>query len=140
MCQGRRIHRSLDFSANRVKMNSLLECNKMAGATVPSTSIPAKPTRQPAPIPKLKNGAGLPRAESEARYAAMPGIRADLIEGVLHMASPVSQTSPAGPHADLMGWLVAYRAYTTEVHVGDNATVRLDLDNEPQPDGFLMIA
>ncbi len=32
-----------------------------------------------------------------------------------------------------------YRAHTPFVRGGDNSTVRLDLDNEPQPDGVLLI-
>jgi Uma2 family endonuclease len=38
-----------------------------------------------------------------------------------------------------MGWLVLYIAQTLGVRVGDNATVRLDRDNEPQPDALLRI-
>jgi Uma2 family endonuclease len=38
-----------------------------------------------------------------------------------------------------MGWLVLYTAQTPGVRVGDNATVRLDRDNEPQPDALLRI-
>jgi hypothetical protein len=32
-----------------------------------------------------------------------------------------------------------YRAHTPGVRVGDNSTIRLDLNNEPQPDGVLLI-
>lgn len=38
-----------------------------------------------------------------------------------------------------MGWLVTYAALTPGVVVGDAPTVRLDLDNEPQPDAVLLI-
>jgi Uma2 family endonuclease len=38
-----------------------------------------------------------------------------------------------------MGWLVVYKAATPGVRVRDNTTARLDLDNEPQPDGSLLI-
>jgi Uma2 family endonuclease len=38
-----------------------------------------------------------------------------------------------------MGWLVNYRAATPGVRVADNTTVRLDLDNEPQPDACVLI-
>ena len=44
------------------------------------------------------------------------------------------------PHSDLMTWLGNYRAVTPGVEVGDNTTIRLDQDNEPQPDAFLRIA
>ena len=39
----------------------------------------------------------------------------------------------------LVGWLVQYAAGTPGVAVSDNSTVRLDLDNEPQPDALLLI-
>jgi Uma2 family endonuclease len=43
------------------------------------------------------------------------------------------------PHAHLIGWLGQYAANTPGVEVGDNSSVRLDLDNEPQPDALLLI-
>ncbi len=42
----------------------------------------------------------------------------------------------------IAGWSTGWRVYETEtpgVGAGDNSTIRLDLDNEPQPDGFLII-
>jgi Uma2 family endonuclease len=38
-----------------------------------------------------------------------------------------------------MTWLGVYCAATPGVHLADNATVRLDLDNEPQPDALLRL-
>ena len=38
-----------------------------------------------------------------------------------------------------MWWLVAYKVGTPGVEASDNATVRLDWDNEPQPDASLRI-
>ena len=93
------------------------------------------PLRQP---PPLENGDTLTRVEFERRYAAMPGVKkAELIEGVVHMPSPVRLPHHAAPHADLMAWLGWYRASTPGVRVGDNATIRLDLDCEPQPDALM---
>jgi len=43
------------------------------------------------------------------------------------------------PHSDVIGWLGVYRAATQGVLVGDNATVRLDNDNELQPDALLRL-
>lgn len=45
----------------------------------------------------------------------------------------------AAPHANLIGWLSVYRAHTPGVTLGANGTVRLDMDNELQPDAFLLI-
>ncbi len=39
----------------------------------------------------------------------------------------------------MLAWLVLYEAGTTDVYVGDNASTRLDLDNEPQPDAILLL-
>jgi Uma2 family endonuclease len=38
-----------------------------------------------------------------------------------------------------MTWLGTYEAATPGVEGGDNGTVRLDLDNDEQPDGYLLI-
>jgi Uma2 family endonuclease len=93
----------------------------------------------PLRVPELHAGDRLSRAEFERRYAAMPQVKkAELIEGVVYMPSPVSQEH-AGPHFDVIGWLAVYRSATPGVQGGDNATVRLDLENEPQPDAFLRI-
>jgi len=91
-------------------------------------------------IPPLENGDRLSRVEFERRYGAMPALKkAELIEGIVYMPSPVRHCQHGAPHSYLMGWLVVYKAGTPGVQVGDNSTVRLDLDNEPQPDGSLLI-
>ena len=45
----------------------------------------------------------------------------------------------AEAHAAIQSVLTVYAAFTAGVRVADNATVRLDLDNEPQPDVLLRI-
>ena len=91
-------------------------------------------------VPPLENGDRLTRAEFERRYNAMPThVRAELVEGVVIMASPVRHTMHGAPHAELITWSGIYRAGTPGVLGGADATVRLDLDNEPQPDVYLMI-
>lgn len=89
----------------------------------------------------LENGDKLTRLEFERRYQAMPHLKkAELIEGIVYiMASPLRITTHGQPHAHIIGWLFAYEAATAGVQVGDNATVRLDADNEPQPDALLRI-
>src|SRR5579862_8455978 len=94
----------------------------------------------PAEIPSLEPGDHLTRDEFERRYAAMPNVKkAELVEGVVHMPSPVRIGKHGAPHADLIGWLTHYKAFTPRVQVGDNSTVRLDLHNEVQPDGLLIV-
>lgn len=91
-------------------------------------------------IPPLENGDKLTRHEFEQRYHAMPNFKkAELIEGVVYLASPVRAKNHGKPHASIMGWLVAYEAATPKVETLDNTTVRLDADNEPQPDALLRI-
>lgn len=92
------------------------------------------------PIFPLENGDRLTRPEFERRYHAMPHKKkAELIEGVVYLPSPLRFRSHAKPHGHLMTWLGVYEASTSHVEVGDNATVRLDLDNEPQPDAVLLV-
>lgn len=91
-------------------------------------------------IPPLENGDRLSRMEFERRYDAMPHLKkAELIEGIVYMPSPVRHRLHGRPHGHVMGWLILYEAGTPGVQVGDNSTVRLDLDNEPQPDAILLI-
>jgi Uma2 family endonuclease len=90
-------------------------------------------------IPPLESGDKLTRAVFERRYDAMPNRKkAELIEGSVYMA-PLRFESHAKPHALIIGWLATYYAETPGIHLGDNATVRLDWDNEPQPDALLRI-
>lgn len=94
--------------------------------------------QQPKILP-LENGDRLSRKEFEQRYQAMPKLKkAELIEGRVYMASPV-RIIHGQPHAYIMGWLAVYHASTPSTQLADNTTVRLDLDNEPQPDALLRI-
>jgi Uma2 family endonuclease len=98
------------------------------------------PNNYPSYIPPLESGDRLNRPEFERRYSAMPNLKkAELIEGVVYVVSPLRFEPHAEPHANLMGWLWSYRIVTPGIRLGDNATVRLDLDNEPQPDAILLI-
>ena len=91
-------------------------------------------------VPPLEPGDRLTRAEFERRYQAMPQLRkAELIEGVVYMPSPVRLRLHSRPHLHMATWLGAYEARTPGVLAADNSTVRLDLDNEPQPDLLLLI-
>ncbi len=55
------------------------------------------------------------------------------------MPSPVSADGHGVPHASFTTWLGTYWWATTGTQVGDNTTLRLDLDNEPQPDDYLRV-
>ena len=105
-----------------------------------------RPTNSEPPLlyPKrpltLQTGDRLTRAEFERRYKAQPKIKqAELIEGVVFMPSPVHFHAHSQPHGQIMGWLFPYSASTPNVLIGDNATLRLDAENEVQPDAALFI-
>lgn len=84
--------------------------------------------------PTLETGDRLSRDEFERRYTLMPEVKkAELVEGIVYMRSPVSY-GHAHYHSTLNGFLFTYWSATAGVSGGDNATVRLDQDNEYQPD------
>jgi putative restriction endonuclease len=107
------------------------------------------------PFPPLQNGDRLTRAEFERRYRAMPHLKkAELLEGVVYiptslsfgvdqwqatLSPPVCFGQHSAPHFDLVCWLGHYRASTPGIRGGDNGSIRLDLDNMPQPDAFLLV-
>ncbi len=98
-----------------------------------------KPSGDSPRVPLLENGDCLTRPEFERRYHAMPQVKkAELIEGLVYMPSPVS-VDHDGPHFDAISWLGVYRMLTPGIRGGDNGSLRLDLANEPQPDAYLMI-
>jgi Uma2 family endonuclease len=98
------------------------------------------PFQRVPPIPALENGDRLTRAEFERRYDAMPHLKkAELIEGRVYMSSAV-KFDHSTAHSDIITWLGFYRAMTPGVAASDNGTVRLDNQNEPQPDASLRIA
>ncbi|MDA1275282.1 MAG: Uma2 family endonuclease [Verrucomicrobia bacterium] len=89
--------------------------------------------------PPLEPGDRLSREEFERRYEQMPHLKkAELIERTVYMPSPIRAKKHAEPHGQLGAWLVLYASETPGVSCFDNSTVRLDLDNEPQPDLVLM--
>lgn len=110
----------------------------MSAVIVKQTPAPNRPRR--ASPPPLQNRDHLTRAEFERRYAAQPELKkAELIEGVVHMPSPVS-VHHGTIHANIMAWLGVYRANTPGIYLADKVTIRLDLENEVQPDAVLYLS
>ena len=107
------------------------------------TSDMTRSERRPAKAgrtPPLEQGDRLSRAEFFRGYEAMPpNVKAERIEGMVHMAAAVTSEFHGQPHADIITWLGVYRAATPGVVVDDNSTVLLDTDNDPQPDACLRI-
>ncbi len=102
--------------------------------------VDASPRLTPLQIPLLENGDRLNRYEFERRHSAMPDLKkAELVEGVVCMPTERRFRSHSQPHGNIMGWLWTYKVATPGVELGDTPTVRLDLDNAPQPDAVLMI-
>ncbi|HXG11699.1 MAG TPA: Uma2 family endonuclease [Gemmataceae bacterium] len=107
--------------------------------TLVTQSLPTAKA-QPEKVPPLRNGDRLTAEEFERRYDATPGLKkAELINGVVYMAPPVTLDDHGGPHFDIIAWLGSYRIATPGVRGGDNATLRLPLANRPQPDACLII-
>jgi Uma2 family endonuclease len=93
----------------------------------------------PETAPPLEPGVRLSRAEFQRRYAAMPHLKkVELIEGVVYAPSP-ARCDHGKPHAMIVNWLGVYAAAHPSVELAGNATVRLDADNELQPDALLRL-
>ena len=88
----------------------------------------------------LENGDHLTRAEFERRWANMPDLKkAELIDGKVFMSPPVSASQHGIPHARLMAWVGAYWAATPGITVADNSTLRMEGENDAQPDAMLFV-
>jgi Uma2 family endonuclease len=107
----------------------------------PDTHQPSsEPAQHAVRIPPLENGDRLTRAEFRRRYEAMPHLKkAELVEGVVYVGSPVRIRAHARPHLVVAGWALAYIAATPGVDAADNGTAGIDADNEYQPDVSLRI-
>ena len=92
-----------------------------------------------ATAPPLVAGQRLGRAEFHERYEAMPpGVRAELIGGVVYMPSPVGRWH--GNASVLAGtWVTIYQGRTPGTEASGNVTTMLDDLGEPQPDALLRI-
>ena len=101
---------------------------------------PRTPRANGVTIPLLQAGDHLDADEFERRYDAMPEEKkAELIEGIVYMSSPVSHDQHGRPHFDMAGLLAYYAWRTPGVEGGDNSTLRLDTRNRPQADMLVMI-
>lgn len=91
-------------------------------------------------IPPLENGAHLSAHEFMCRYEAMPEVKkAELINGIVYMGSPVRITQHGEPDGLMQGWLFTYAAATPGAKHASNSTARLGPDDVPQPDGLLRL-
>ena len=82
-------------------------------------------------IPPLVAGDRLTRDEFERRYETMPDVKkAELIEGVVYMPSPVTISHGISDIFD-GAWLVNYHVATPGTEPGHNVTVLLLEDAPP---------
>ena len=96
----------------------------------------APKTLQQRSLPPLENGEMLVLTDFLRRYEDMPGVKkAELIERIVHMPSPVRVT-----HAEpdgVMQLLLGVYAAEEGLKVYPNATLLLDTENAFQPDAIL---
>lgn len=104
----------------------------------PINKLSPPPVRR---VPPLENGAHLSAHEFLRRYEAMPEVKkAELINGIVYMGSPVRIDQHGEPDNLLQGWLCNYSVATPGVKAATNSTTRLSPDDVPQPDGLLRLA
>lgn len=90
------------------------------------------------PIP-LESGDRLSRDEFHRRYLLRPDIKkAELVDGVVYVASPVRIEQHGEPHTLIAGWAFTYGVAHPDVRIATDSTVRFDELNEVQPDVFLI--
>ena len=86
----------------------------------------------------LESGDRLTRAEFHRRYSAHPEIkRAELVDGVVYVASPTRHKQHGKQHGIVVTWLGNFALRTPGVESSANATVFLSADTEVQPDACL---
>ena len=92
-----------------------------------------------AEFPDLHSGDKMSREEFHRLYEqSPPNFKAELVGGIVYVASPLALRHGTN-HPLLNAVLTAYFGNTPGVQVGDNTTILLGDDAEPQPDLFLRI-
>jgi Uma2 family endonuclease len=88
---------------------------------------------------ELHSGDRMTREEFHRIYAAMPeDFKAELIGGIVYVASPL-KIAHATHHSLLATLFTVYAGNTPGVQTGDNATIILADEEEPQPDQYLRV-
>jgi Uma2 family endonuclease len=83
----------------------------------------------------IENGDRLSQLEFHRRYEQRPDLKkAELVEGVVHVPSPVRARQHGGLEGDAGAWLGVYKADHPGLQLNHNTTVILDARNEVQPD------
>ncbi|MGH7127834.1 MAG: Uma2 family endonuclease [Planctomycetaceae bacterium] len=88
---------------------------------------------------ELHSGDRMTREEFHRLYEQTPeGFKAELIGGIVYVASPLKRRHGTN-HPWLATLFVTYQGHTPGIECGDNTTIILGEDGEPQPDLFLRI-
>lgn len=88
-------------------------------------------------VPPLESGDHLTQPEFHDRYESSSRVKkAELIEGVVFMPSPVSDLH-SGAHSKIIGWLEYFTSHDDSLAVRTTPTLILDDCNEYQPDAVL---
>jgi Uma2 family endonuclease len=86
----------------------------------------------------LEHGDHMTREEFHRRYLARPDIKkAELIDGVVYVPSPLRGDYHGEPHGLVMFWLGYHVMLVPELRCMDNTTLLLDGRVEAQPDAML---
>ena len=98
-----------------------------------------EPTGPPAEVLELHNGDRMTQQEFHRIYARMRrSVRAELIGGIVYLASPLKVRH--GTNHNFLGVLFGiFAGHTPGVECGDNTTIILGEDDEPQPDLYLRV-
>jgi hypothetical protein len=89
--------------------------------------------------PPLESGDVLDAQEYWRRYSAGPKKqRAERINGKVYVMNPLRAVQHGNPHLLLAHWIAAYAMHDPTLIGSDNATIRMNTDNDPQPDLCLL--
>lgn len=88
-----------------------------------------------------ENGDRPRREEFHRHHEATPeNFRAEVIEGVVHLASAARHEQHGGPHRRIVSWAGYYAAMTDGVESGGESSILLDDLKEPQPKAILRLS
>jgi len=89
--------------------------------------------------PPLESGDVLDASEYWRRYCAtQEKVKAERINRKVYIMSPLRAVHHGNPHFLLAQWIGHYAMYHPTLIGSDNATIRLNGDNDPQPDLCLL--
>lgn len=108
--------------------------------TVKQTIVATPATSDPPAVAPLRAGDRLTRDEFHRRYLLHPEIKkAELIDGVVYMPSPIRYRQHDRPQSHAVTWLGTYSAMTPGVRSGVSASLFLSPLDEVQSDALLFI-